>query len=48
MGLLTIANILDAIRQLMTPPEPQKRSIGVVIPAEKQRLKTTTPAQSGR
>jgi len=31
----TIANILEAIRQLMTPPEPKKRPIGFVIPKEK-------------
>ena len=31
----TIAGILEAIRQLMTPPEPKKRPIGFVIPKEK-------------
>ena len=31
----TITSILDAIRQLMTPPEPKKRPIGFVIPKEK-------------
>ena len=28
----TIASILEAIGQLMTPPEPKKRPIGFVIP----------------
>ncbi len=31
-----IAGILDAIRQLMTPPEPQRRPIGFVTPEEKK------------
>ena len=30
----TIAGILDAIRQLMTPPEPKKRPIGFITPKE--------------
>lgn len=30
-----IAGILDAIRQLMTPPEPKKRPIGFLTPEEK-------------
>ena len=31
-----IANILDAIRQLMTPPDPPKRPIGFVTLKEKK------------
>jgi hypothetical protein len=31
-----IANILDAIRQLMTPPDPSKRPIGFVTLKEKK------------
>jgi hypothetical protein len=31
-----IAGILDAIRQLMTPPDPPKRPIGFVYPTEKK------------
>ena len=31
----TIFEILEAIRQLMTPPEPKRRPIGFVIPKEK-------------
>jgi hypothetical protein len=31
-----IAGILQAIRQLMTPPEPKKRSIGFVVPQDKK------------
>lgn len=31
-----IADILSAIRQLMTPPEPKRRPIGFVSPAEKK------------
>ena len=34
-----IAGILQAIRQLMTPPEPNKRPIGFVAPAEKKRVR---------
>jgi len=30
-----IADILDAIRALMSPPEPKRRPIGFVVPAEK-------------
>jgi len=29
--------VFEAIRELMTPPEPQKRPIGFVTPEEKQR-----------
>ena len=32
-----IAAILQAIRQLMSAPEPKKRSIGFVAPEEKKR-----------
>jgi len=32
-----IADILSAIRQLMTPPEPKRRPIGFVAPEEKKR-----------
>jgi hypothetical protein len=31
-----IAGILDAIRQLMTPPDPPKRPIGFIHPTEKK------------
>ncbi len=31
-----IAGILDAIRQLMTPPDPPKRPIGFIHPAQKK------------
>lgn len=37
----TIASILEAIRQLMTPPAPKQRPVGFVIPKGKYRLKTT-------
>ena len=32
-----IAGILQAIRQLMAPPEPSKRPIGFVVPEDKRR-----------
>ena len=32
-----IAGIMQAIRQLMTPPEPKKRPIGFVVPEEKEK-----------
>jgi len=32
-----IAGILDAIRALMTPPEPKRRPIGFITPEEKKR-----------
>lgn len=31
----SIAGIFAAIRQLMNPPEPKRRPIGFVVPAEK-------------
>ncbi len=32
-----ITGIMQAIRQLMAPPEPKKRPIGFVVPEEKKR-----------
>lgn len=32
-----LKQVLDAIRELMTPPEPPKRPIGFVTPQEKKR-----------
>ena len=32
-----ITGIMQAIRQLMTPPEPKKRPIGFVVPEDKKR-----------
>ena len=35
-----IAGIMQAIRQLMTPPEPKKRPIGFVVPEEKGKKRS--------
>lgn len=37
-----LKQVFDALRELMTPPEPAKRSIGFVTPEDKKENKSSS------